>query len=52
MDEEDEDDDDPSFGEKKRKKAAAPKVKAFKEPRMSGPPKLKKGESSRADDGQ
>jgi hypothetical protein len=46
MDEEDEDDDDPSFGEKKKKKAAAPKVKAIKESRMSGPPKLKKGESS------
>jgi hypothetical protein len=46
MDEEDEDDDDPSFGEKKKKKAAAPKVKPIKEPRMSGPPKLKKGEPS------
>lgn len=44
MDEEEDDDDDPSFGESKKKKKAA-KVKPVKEPRMSGPPKLKKRES-------
>lgn len=44
MDEEDEDDDDPSFGEKKKKKASGSKTKVVKEPRISGPPKLKKRE--------
>lgn len=43
-DEEEEEDDDPSFGETKKKKKAA-KAKPAKEPRMSGPPKLKKRES-------
>lgn len=47
MDEEEDDDDDPSFGESTKKKKAS-KAKAVKEPRMSGPPKLKKRESFRA----